>query len=171
MKKYLLILLLTTLVACNSNPDNIIHSSKTEPSGWVYDSVQQKNIQLVDTVYQISPTWGQAAAYAEKRSDRLFTMILGILFLTAFIGLFVGQATDAKWLPEIFSNMNIFTISLFVSLLFSIYFFFGDIIGVKWNNDKWIKSEHYNNVMQKEGSTKSIWDSLEAEHKIIDGPY
>lgn len=171
MKNYVLFFLSVVLfMSCKNSPDNIIHDQRSEKGDWVYDSVAKTNVQKDVTYYKIAPTWGQASAFANQRGDRAFTIILGIIFLTVFVGLFVGQATDASWLPKVFENVNIFMGALFLSIVFSVYFFFGDASSVKWNNDKWIQKEVYDEAM-KSGSTQPIWDSLQNNCLIVDGPY
>ena len=171
MKKFFVFLLIGFLFACNTEPDNIIHNTKTETGGWVIDSASKKPVQESIVYYQISPTWGQAVAWADQRKDRILTVSLAILMFIFFIGLIVGKATYAKWFPQYLDEkVFVYNMLLFITLVASVYFYIGDASGVKWNNDKWVKKEVYDEAM-KSGSTRPIWDSLSVEHRIIDGPY
>lgn len=135
------------------------------------DGSSDKPVQQYEIYYQISPTWGQAIAWADQRADRVLTVTLAIICLTLFIGLIIGKVTYAKWFPQFLDEkVLIYNALLFITLSASAYFYFGDASGVKWNNDKWVKKEVYDEAM-KSGSTRAIWDSLVQENRIIDGPY
>ena len=172
MRKSLLsvLVILLTITSCNNAPDNAIHSEKKEQGNWVSKDGQKPEMTY-DTYYEISPTWGQSMDYAEKRADRSLKVILSIICGIIFVGLFVGKASNASWFPEkLDANVMLFNALLFISLVGAVYFWFGDASGVKWNNDKWVKKEVYDEAM-KTGSTKPIWDSLENNCLIVDGPY
>lgn len=160
------------LPACNKAPDNVIHATKTEQGQWVVDTPGQNPVMKYDVYYQISPTWSQANYYASKRADHVLYMVMGSLFLLVFIVLFYGKSSNASWFPEwLDNNTMLFNALLFVTIVSSISFFTSHQSGIKWNNDKWVKKEIYDQAIKESGSTQPIWDSLEANHLIIDGPY
>jgi hypothetical protein len=171
MKKIFLLLFIAVFAACSPVPDNVIHDQRTEKSGFVYDSVSKSNVQETIEYYKISPTWGQAMYYAEKRADHLVKVMAAVVFFILFIGLLVGNYSNASWMPKVFENGFLYYAILFILLAASVHFYFGDANGIKWNNDKWVKSSDYKNAIKSSGSTQPIWDSLETEHRIVDGPY
>ena len=171
MKAFLVLFSMLVLVSCSSKPDNNIHDQKSEKGGWVYDSTVSKPVQQDIAYVQIAPTWGQAFDYAGKRADRAAKIAASFLFLVVFVVLFAGKATEASWFPERLQNMLLFNALLFVTAAAATMFFIGDPAGVKINNDKWIEKLEYEKVIQEAGSTQPIWDSLENNCLIIDGPY
>jgi len=171
MKAFLVFFSMLVLVSCSSTPDNTIHNQKSEKGGWVFDSSVSKPVQQEIEYVQIAPTWGQAFHYAGKRSDRAIKLAASFLFLAVFVVLFVGKTTEASWFPRPLQNMMLFNGILFVSLVASAMYFMGDPGGIKVNNDKWIEKLEYEKVIQEAGSTQPIWDSLENNCLIVDGPY
>lgn len=173
MKKYILLMLLVLFVgACSVIPNNIIRDQKTEKGDWVITPDSSKPVQANVTYYKIEPTWGQSMAYADARADRLVKVILSLVCFIIFVGLFVGRYSDAKWFPEgLYVRDLLFNAILFLSLAASVYFYFGDAAGVRWNNDKWIEKSKYDKAIQETGSTQPIWDSLRNNCLIVDGPY
>jgi hypothetical protein len=172
MKKFLAFLLVSVLFACNTKPDDTIHNQKSEPGGWAMDGSSDKPVQQYEIYYQISPTWGQAVAWADQRADRILTVSLAIICLALFIGLIIGKATYASWFPRYLDEkVLIYNALLFITLSASAYFYIGDASGVKWNNDKWVSKEVYDKAIKEAGSTKPIWDSLQNNCLIVDGPY
>lgn len=171
MKQLLIILTIMLFVSCVNAPDNIVHSQKSEKGGWVYDSRFKKPVQEDIEYVQISPTWGQAFHYASMRSDRPGKLIASLLLLVVFVLLFVGKASEAPWFPKALQNMMLFNAALFITLAAAVMFFMSDPSGIKWNNDKWVKKDIYEEAMKTNGSTKAIWDSLENNCLIVDGPY
>jgi hypothetical protein len=158
--------------SCSNKPDNIIHTTKTEQGNWVVETPGQNPVMKYDTYYQISPTWSQANYYASKRADHILYMVLGSLFLLIFIILFYGRSSDASWFPKnLYDNNILFNALLFITLVSSISFFTSHQSAIKWNNDKWIKKEVYDKAIKETGSTQPIWDSLETNKLIVDGPY
>lgn len=171
MKQFFIILFVLVLAGCATAPNNTIHNQKSEKGGWVFDSSVSKPVQQDVEYVQIAPTWGQAFYYAGKRSDRAIKLAASFVFLAVFVVLFVGKAKEASWFPQALQNMLLFNGVLFISLVASIMYFMGDPGGIKINNDKWIEKTEYEKVMQEAGSTQPIWDSLENNCLIIDGPY
>ena len=160
------------LISCNSvSTDNTIHGQKVEQSGWKPDSVISKPVAVYDTAVMVSPTWSQSFDYASKRADHTVKVIAGIVFLLLFFGLFYGKATEASWFPKTLQNVLLFNATLFITLVAAVVLLTGDASGVKWNNDKWVKKEVYDKAISETGSTKPIWDSLENNCLIVDGPY
>lgn len=172
LKLAILFVSVLVLVSCNSaKPDNTVHAIKTEQNGWKPGlTVQDKPVAVVDTFVQISPNWNQANYYASKRADYTFHVILGSILLALFLVVFYGKASSASWLPKRLDDGHLGNIVLFILLVGSIYFYFGNASSIKWNNDKWVKKEVYDKAML-EGSTQPIWDSLENNCLIVDGPY
>ena len=171
MKHLFFILTVVLLSSCTTTPDNIVHNEKTEPGSWTVNSVTGNVVQQHFTFYQIAPTWGQAFDYANKRADRPVKVFATIAFLLMFVVLFIGKAKEASWFPEILQNMILFNAVLFITLAAALGFYFSDPSGIKWNNDKWVSKEIYEKSIQETGSTKPIWDSLENNCLIVDGPY
>lgn len=153
----------------NSVPDNKIHAVKGEKGNWVYDSATHKNIQQIDSFYLLQPTWSQAIDYASKRADNKYYVIAGVVFLIAFLVAGIGVYKSAAWLPNWgpFKSYGV----MFLLLAGSVTFISGNAYGIRWNNDKWVKKEVYDDAIKNFGSTKPIWDSLEVNHLIVDGPY
>lgn len=172
MSMFAVLISMLFVVSCSNKPNNVIHKSKTEISGWIVDkSVSEKPIQKFDVYYQISPTWGQAFHYANKRPDHILFTILGVLFVATFAFLFYGKATDASWLPKFLNNEILFGFALFITLTASIIFLTNHAAEVKWQNDKWISKESYDKAIKEAGSTQPIWDSLEINRKIVGGSW
>jgi hypothetical protein len=173
MKKLLtLFSFILAMSSCSHKPDNTIQETKTEQTGWVVDkAVSDKPIQKFDTYYKISPTWGQAIHYAYKTPDQAFAVFVSFILFIAFCILFIGQTANARWMPKVFENTNILSAVLFILIVGSVYAWYNKPGNIKFNNDKWVKKEVYDNAMQETGSTQPIWDSLETNHLIIDGPY
>ena len=172
MKKLMLVVfILIGMVSCSKVPDSKIHESKVELGGFQYDPAVKKPVQVEETYYQIAPTWGQAFDYASKRGDHLVYIILGSLFLVAFVAVFYGKSSDASWLPKFLDNAIIFALALFLLAISTVTFFTTHASEIKWQNDKWVKKEVYDKAMDEAGSTQPIWDSLEANHLIIGGPW
>jgi len=171
MRTLLFLLFALVFASCSTEPDNIIHQQRTDPGKWVIDSTVSKPVQSKVEMYMISPTWGQSIDYASMRNDRLLKVIGALAFFVLFVALFIGRATEASWFPRfLYENVFIYSMTLFISLAFTVQLYFGDAIGIKWNNDKWITKTEYDNAM-KSGSTKPIWDSLRTNCLIVDGPY
>lgn len=166
------ILGMTFMNSCSNKPDNIIHNTKSEFAGWIVDkSVSDKPIQKFEEYHQISPTWAQANYYASKRPDHGLYLTLGFILLLGFSVVFYGKASNASWLPKSLDNPLGGNIILFILLLSSIVFLTAHQSGIKWNNDKWVKKEVYDKAVKETGSTQPIWDSLEVNKLIVDGPY
>jgi hypothetical protein len=167
-----IILGMTFLPSCSNKPDDVIHNIKSEFAGWVVDkTVSDKPIQKFEDYYQISPTWEQANYYASKRPDHGLYLTLGFVLLLGFSVVFYGRTTNASWLPKSLDNPLGGNIVLFILLVSSISFLTAHQSGVKWNNDKWVKKEVYDKAVKETGSTQPIWDSLEVNKLIVDGPY
>lgn len=172
MKSLILaVFILIGTISCSKQPDNKIQESKVELGGFHYDPVAKKPVQVEETYYKIAPTWGQAFDYSSKRGDHVVYLVLGSLFLLAFVALFYGKASDAIWLPRFLNNEIIFGLALFLLAVSTVTFFTTHASEVKWQNDKWVKKEVYDKAMDEAGSTQPIWDSLEANHLIIGGPW
>ena len=155
--------------SCSSSaPDNKINAQRSEPVGWVYDSTQGKNIQTEQVYYLLSPTLKQSFYFADKRSDRKVNVFLSIFCIVLFVVIFVLNIKNRG--PEFLQNGYFFAIAQFVILVAALSFFLSKPLGIRWNNEKWVKKEVYEKAMQT-GSTKPIWDSLQTNCFIIDGPY
>jgi hypothetical protein len=172
MKKLVLVLfILIGIVSCSKEANDKIQESKVELGGFQYDPLVKKPVQVEEAYYQIAPTWGQAFHYASKRGDHVVYIVLGSLFLAAFVALFYGKAADASWLPKFLNNEILFGAALFLLITSAVTFFTTHASEVKWQNDKWVKKEVYDKAIDQSGSTQPIWDSLEANHLIIGGPW
>jgi hypothetical protein len=176
MQKFLLFIsIILALVSCkgNSNPSNEIIDQQSVKTDWVWDSVQNKPVQAEQHYYLIAPTLQQGFYYANKRADRTLQLIGSALLFILFVLVFAARIFDptASKTPKFLLNSYIFHGLAFLLISFSLYFYLGFPLGVRWNNDKWVKKEVYEKAMQTTGSTKPIWDSLESNCLIIDGPY
>lgn len=171
MKKALLVILIFSAVSCGIAPSNAVINQKSEPGGWVYDSSVKKPVQQSIEYVQIAPTWGQAFDYAGKRTDRAVMVGLALLFLALATALFYAKSSSASWLPRVLDEqVHLFNILLFVFLASSAALYMSHPSGIKLNNEKWIEKTVYDDAM-KSGSTKAIWDSLETNCLIVEGPY
>ena len=171
MKQLIIVLSILFFASCSTAPDNIIHDQKSEKGNWVYDSVFKKPIQEDIEYVQIAPTWGQAFDYASKRADRELYVGLAVLLLAMAVFLVISKAKDASWVPRFFDNVHIFNMSLFLLISFSASSFLAHPGGIRFNNDKWVNKFDYDKVIKESGSTQPIWDSLETNCLIVDGPY
>lgn len=175
MQKFLLfIAIIISLVSCkgNSIPSNEILAQQSEKTEWVWDSVQNKPVQAEQHYYLLAPTLNQGFYYANKRRDRILQLIGSAILFILFSLVFAARIIDptASKTPKFLLNSYIFHGIAFLLISFSLYFYLGSPLGVRWNNDKWVKKEVYEKAMQT-GSTKPIWDSLESNCLIVEGPY
>jgi hypothetical protein len=86
--------------------------------------------------------------------------------------LFFGKTFSASWFPEYLDDkILVFNTMLFIFLVGSVSLFMTHPIGIKWNNDKWIEKSVFDKTIETSGSTQPIWDSLQNNCLIIDGPY
>lgn len=164
------ILGMTFISSCNNTPNNTVHNSRDEFTGWVVDkSISDKPIQKFEAYYQISPSWGQASYYASKTPSYGFYIALGFVLLLGFALVFYGKTTNAAWLPKSLDNPLGGNIILFILLVSSAVLLTTKQSEIKWNNDKWVKKEVYDKAVKETGSTQPIWDSLETNHLIVGG--
>jgi hypothetical protein len=165
-----------TLGACSGpdfKTDDRIQGTQTEKTDWVYDSTVGKPVQKEEVSYMISPTLQQSFYYASKRDDRTLHLILSVACLVVFLFAFFAKILDptTSYTPAFLANNYIANLLKFLALAFSAYFFLGNPVGVRWNNDKWVPKQTYDKAIKESGSTRPIWDSLEANCRIVDGPY
>ncbi len=172
----LLILVLSYFVA-NSQyiipkpaPDNIIHGTKTEVGGWVFHVNKGKPVQQIDTFYMIQPTWKQAYYYANQRKDIKIYNTVGIA-VTVGLALFSKEILDLPNKPDALAGTLQSSALLGGGTVIVLQSLFGNAYGIKWNNNKWVNKKEYDRVMKQYGSTQPIWDSLETNFRIVDGPY
>lgn len=167
----LFVILSLSLLSCDKTPDNKIYSTQIEKGDWVVKEPGQNPVQVVDTLYQIAPTWGQSFDMASARGDHSLYVALGALFLLAFVVLFVAKATDANWLPESLHGAILGNLALALLMFIGVYALTNHAIGIKNNNYKTVKKEVYDKSIKEFGSTQPIWDSLQNNCLIVDGPY
>lgn len=153
----------------SAEPDNKILGMKTEPGGWIFDSTLQKNIQKQEVYYLVSPTLKQSFYFAEKRADRKIHVFLSIFFFCLFIVIFYLNLTDKG--PEFLQNGYFFGFAQFAIIVAAFSFFLNQPLEIRWNNDKWVKKEVWEQSIKTTGSSKHIWDSLQNNCLIIGGPY
>jgi hypothetical protein len=169
MKKIIIILLSVLFISCgDSQPSDIIEAEKTEKGSWIFDSSLKKNVQKEEVYYLISPTLRQSFYFAQKRGDRKVSVALSIMCIVAAVSIFVLAILNRG--PEFIHNSTIFSIIQFLLLVSALSFYLNKPLGIRWNNDKWIKKEVYDKAMES-GSTKPIWDSLENNYLIIEGAF
>ena len=171
MKQLLVILSIMLFASCANTPDNVVHNQKSEKGGWVYDSRFNKPVQENIEYVQLAPTWGQAFYYADKRTDRPVMIVFAFIFLGISIALVYGKLFSTPWFPRVLDEKVIlFNILLFLFLVASVTSYISQPGGIRFNNDKWVEKTVYDDAM-KTGSTQPIWDSLENNCLIVDGPY
>lgn len=171
MKKVIFLALVIFAMSCTKSADSVIHGTKQEAGAWVYDSSFKKPVQVTDNFYLLSPTWGQSFDYASKRADRYLYVGLAVLLMGMAVFLVLSKAKDASWLPRFFDNNNIFNLALWLLLVSSISSFMAHPGGIRFNNDKWVNKIDYDKAIKESGSAQPIWDSLETNCLIVDGPY
>lgn len=178
MKKLTLILVLTLLhfvglsqfIIPKPAPDNLIHGQRTEFVGWVFDPSQGKPVQQIDTFYMLQPTWKQAYYYANQRKDTKIYNSIGVA-VTVGLVLFSKEIFDLPNKPDVQAGTAQSYAILGGGTAIVLQSLFGNAYGIKWNNNKWVNKREYDRVMKQYGSTQSIWDSLEVNYRIVDGPY
>lgn len=160
-----------TISSCgrSEKPDDIIYGTEVKHVGFKPNSTNTGTVEVVDTLVQISPTWGQANSFAAQRGDHTTWNIIALVLFLAFAAVIYGKATEASWFPNI--SPMAYGALLFVLLAGALYSWKWQASDIKWNNDKWVKKEVYDKAIKESGSTKPIWDSLRKECKIVFGPY
>ena len=151
-------------------PDNVIHNQRTEFVGWMFDPAQGKPVQQIDTFYMLQPTWKQAYYYANQRKDTKIYNTIGIA-VTAGLVLFSKEILDLPNKPDVQVGTAQSYAILGGGTAIVLQSLFGNAYGIKWNNDKWVNKNEYDRVIKQYGSTQPIWDSLETNYRIVDGPY
>lgn len=159
------------LVSCSKGPDNKVYATKVEKGDWVVTTPGTNPVQLDETYVQIAPTWGQSFQMAKSRADHNPYKVLGSLLLLCFVVVLIGKTTSANWLPSYLHNGVFGPIVLAVLFAFGVYALTNHAIGIKNNNYKWVKKELYDKSIKEVGSTQPIWDSLQSNCLIVDGPY
>lgn len=155
------------LSSCNETPNDKIEAVKTEFVGWKYDSTVKKPVQAFEEYVQIYPTWSQSVNYAKQSNGFWINTVVGIFLLIAAITLFVLKSTDSKYLSQSVDKFAIYLV--FVLLVAGSFFLYSKPGEVRWNNNKWVNKQHYDQVIKESGSTKPIWDSLQNNCLIIGG--
>lgn len=116
-----------------------------------------------DTTVTISPTWNQAFQFANKSGQAVWTTI-GIILLAASVLFITFGGKDTFQFAGIRSGLavNFICAGLVALGLFAILNKPG---AIKWNNDKVVNKQW----LEYKGE-KYIWDSLETNCLIVDGP-
>jgi len=175
MKKILSLILCAfaafTISSCgrSEKPNDTIYGTRVEHVGFKPNATNTGTVEVVDTMVQISPTWGQANSFAAKRGDHTTWNIIALVLFLAFAAVIYGKASEASWFPNI--NGAATNALLFVLLAGAISSWKWQAADIRWNNDKWVKKEVYDKAIKETGSTKPIWDSLRKECRIVSGPY
>lgn len=167
----LLVILSLSLFSCDKAPDNKVYATQVEKGDWIVPSPGSEPVQAVDTLYQIAPTWGQSFSFASSRGDHALYVTVGVLFLFLFLAVLLAKVSNANWLPEVLHGGFFGSIFLGAVLLVGVYLMTNHAIGIKNNNYKWVKKDLYYNAIKESGSTQPIWDSLQKNCLIVDGPY
>lgn len=170
MKKIITILFSSfVFLSCSSpTPDDTILAEKVEKGSWVFDSTLNKNVQKDETYYLLSPTMKQSFYYASKRGDRKLLVGLSLVCLTLAVVTFLFTKSNRG--PEFLQNGLSSNLLMFVFLAGALALYLDKPLEIRWNNEKWVTKQVYEKAMET-GSTKPIWDSLETNCQVIDGPY
>jgi hypothetical protein len=154
MKKIILLTIIATCISLTFS------SCGNSPSGSPDKKFTENGVEKV----VISPTWGQAFHYANEAGQRGWTVFGIILIVIAGVVVYLVKTDRLLFLGNkggVAVNIGLFV--LLASAMASI----GSKPGsVKWNNDKIVDKAHYEKV-----GAKYLWDSLEKNCLIIDGPY
>jgi hypothetical protein len=112
----------------------------------------------------ISPSWGQAFHYANEAGQGKFTF-LGILLIAAAVGVVIMGSQDKLTFIGVKQGLavNLIAFVLMALGLLSLFLKPGE---VKWNNDKEVNKIYMDSVGEKH-----IWDSLENNCLIVEGPF
>lgn len=116
--------------------------------------------QAQQETVSINPTWGQAFKYANGAGQVLWTVIGLLLLAGAAVLLYMAKSNRIKLNPTGLS------VSLFIIVAASMASFFSKPAAIKWNNTKVVDKIYYDRVGEQH-----IWDSLENNCLIVDGPY
>ena len=164
---FLLLLLVTVLftISCSKEPSNEIIKTKTEKGDWVYNPSLNKPVQVEQTYYLLQPTWGQAFSISFKYGKYLVSFVLGVIFIFLMVMVVYSQYANPSWAPKLFEKWWV-TIS-FVLLAIGASCIYSRPSIVRFENDKWVKKEVYDSVMQADNNTKAIWDQYEKSGTII----
>lgn len=115
-------------------------------------------VSFAQETVTISPTWHQSFHYANAGGQTIWTVI-GIVLVAGWAALIIINRGYNK------SSTGI-VILAWVMLTLGVASIMGKTSAVKWNNDKKVDKEY----LQKVGE-QHIWDSLENNCLIVDGPY
>lgn len=162
--------LLLTSCGRSRNPDNQVMGTEVKQIGWQIVGKDYPPIPLMDTLYKVGPTWQQSNHFAATRGD-FFTWEL-ITFWSCVLALFmfIGMGTNLiKWFPDIAPMAKgLISFALLAWILWSAKW---QSANIKWNNDVTISKSKYDELMQRDGSIRSFWDSLENGCHIVGGKY
>lgn len=112
----------------------------------------------------ISPSWGQSFHYANSAGQTVWTVIGFILIVVAILVIVLGSKDKLTFIGvKQGLAVNLICFVLAAGGLAAILIKPGSI---KFNNDKVLDKVYYNQVGEKH-----IWDSLENNCLIVDGPY
>lgn len=155
------------LISCGPNqPDNKIHATDYVENGYRPAGIGNAPEKVIDTVYYIKPTWGQANAMAGQRGDRTVWVIISIVLLIA-----AGLMAWAWQTNRISVDGKMGGLALFVLLAGSLVAFKWQSASIKWNNKKPVAKSVYDKAIREKGSTAPIWDTLVSNYHINWGPY
>lgn len=152
-------------------PDNVITGQEIVSTG-AYQTVNDSTdpIPVSDTLYQIEPTWKQANQFAAGRKDFVLWQVIGWLLLIVVIASSIDYWRVGG---RFFSKMDVTKFITIMVVILAIGFLscHWQSSSIKWNNGKKISKSYYDRLMKDPGSMKPVWDSLEQNCLISNGPY
>lgn len=180
MKKLLFLLAVSgaLLSGCGRNPkpDDVVYKTITFQAGFKPGpTVKDNPVPVMVTKVELRPTWGQSNYFANKRGDWLIWQILAVVLLLVAAWLIIGfySLLPGKLFNDWFPNMNALAWGgfMFVALAGALASWKWQAASIKWNNDIKIEKTHLDQTIEAAGSSRPIWDSLEAGCHINWGPY
>lgn len=111
----------------------------------------------------ISPSWGQSFHYANAAGNTVW-MIAGI-FIIAIASFVFYQAAKGNVTFFGIHQGSAVNIILFLLIVIGLVSILSKPIAVRWNNDKKVDKAYLESVGEQH-----IWDSLENNCLIVDGP-
>lgn len=157
MKKLLLFAFPVLLLASCQHYDNTIGTREDDIYNPHYDSahlVNGKPAVSFNTLYTVSPTWYQAFTWARK-DGRIVWFWVGLFITAACIGAgyyFSQNRRDPN-------NWG-FTLWFGVAILVGGPITGGSIEWEKWNMDKKISKQYYDQLIQKDGDLHEFWENI-----------
>jgi hypothetical protein len=167
----LLLGLAITLFSCASHPNNEVYSTTSELTGFKPGAtIQDKPVAIVLQSVELHPTWAQAFSFA-FHSGYVFWFLLSLALFALSVYAFYRMGSDNPIIGKTKGIKLGDVLFGFLLLVASLFSFFSKPSDIKENNNHFIPQSQYDFYMQRDGSTKAIWDSLEQGHHIVFGKH